>query len=138
MSLLRHVALLGLGLTIACAAPPPIETVEDLTKALENNGITFDSATRVDLSGMGFAQVDEGVRLTGDGVHVELLRVEDEGTFKIVSSLGGLLKALNDKLGEAPLHPPDVIARYPFVVVVRKEPDTGRIRRIVDRVLPAE
>jgi hypothetical protein len=133
----RPVALLGLVLISACTAASPIETVEDLIKALENKGISFETADRIDLSGMAFAQIDEGVRLTGNELRVEILRVEDDRTFQIVSSMGSLLKILNEKLGDAPIEPPDVITRHPFVVVVRAEPEPGRIRGILDRVLPA-
>ena len=136
MYLRRLVALPGLLFVIACDTPAPIETAGDLAKALQNNGIQYDSAAPLDLSGMTFAQIDEGVQLTGNGLRVEILRVEDDRTFKIVSSMGLLLKALNEKLGDVPLEPPDVITRQPFVVVVRLEPERGQVRRILDRVLP--
>jgi hypothetical protein len=132
----RLVALLGLALLTACRSTEPIETASDLANALQNKGIQFDSTEVLDLSGMGFAQVNEGVRVTGNGLRVEILRVEDERTFKIVSSLGSFLKALNERFDDAPLSPPDVIARHPFVVVVRLEPEPGEIRRIVEQLVP--
>lgn len=132
----RHIALLGLILVTACNTLAPIETVEDLAKALKNNGIAYDATTPLDFSGMPFAQVDEGVRITGNGLHVELLRVEDDRTFKVVSGAGALLGVLDKTLKDTPVNPPEVIARDPFVVVVRSEPGPGQVRRVLDRVLP--
>ena len=138
MYIARFVALLGLVLLSACQSPKPIETASDLVNALKNKGIQYDSPEVIDLSGMGFAQVNEGVRITGNGLRAEILRVEDERTFKLVSSLGSLLKALNERFDDTPLNPPDVIARHPFVVVVRQEPEPGEIRRIVEQLLPQD
>ena len=138
MLITRCVALLGLVSLTACQSPEPIETASDLANALQSKGMQFDSLDAIDLSGMGFAQVDEGVRVTGNGLRVEILRVEDERTFKLVSSLGSLLKALNERFDDAPVNPPDVIARHPFVVVVRQESEPGEVRRIVERLLPQE
>ena len=131
-------ALLGLLLVTACNAPPRIETVQDLVNALKNGGISVDSTTPIDFSGMRFALIDEGVRLSGNGLHVELLRVEDERTFKLASGAGALLGLLAETVGEDFPEPPQVIARKPFIVVVRKEPEPGAIGRVLDEVLPAE
>jgi hypothetical protein len=120
----------------ACAIEPRIETLDDLTNALKNNGIQFDSASPLDFSGMRFAQVDEGVRITGNGLHVELLRVEDDRTFKVVSGASAFLETLSKSVEELPLHPPEVITRDPFVVVIRMEPEPGQVRRVLDRLLP--
>jgi hypothetical protein len=136
MRAITHIALLGLLSLTACALQPRIETLDDLTKALKNNGIQYDSTSPLDFSGMRFAQIDEGVRITGKDLHVELLRVEDDRTFKVVSGAGTLLGALDKTLEDTPADPPEVITRRPFVVVVRAEPEPGQVRRVLDRVLP--
>jgi len=136
MSCWRHIALLGLVSLTACAMPPRIKTLDDLTNALKNNGIQYDSETSLDFSGMAFAHVDEGVRITGNGLHVELLRVEDDRTFQIVTGASAFLEKISQSVEDLPLDPPEVIARDPFVVVIRMEPEPGQLRRVLDRLLP--
>lgn len=132
----RHLALLGLISVTACNPLTRIETVDDLAKALKNKGVSYDSATPLDVSGIAFAQIEEGVRITGNGLHVELLRVEDDRTFKVVSGASALLKFLDESLGDAPVNPPDVIARDPFVVIIQAEPEPGQVRRVLEQLLP--
>lgn len=133
----RAFALVALSLlAAACNTAPRIDTVDDLATALKDHGIAFDTTEPIDFSNLRFARIDEGVTLTGENLHVELLRIEDERTFNLASGASAFLAFLADNAGENFPRPPEVIARQPFVAIVRNEPEPGAIKRVLDELLP--
>ena len=122
----------------ACSPLKPIESVEDLALALKNGGIAYQTLEPIDFSSMRFAKIDEGLSLRGESVRIDILRIEDERTFKVMVGAGNLLTGLGDLLENEAAGPPDTYVRRPFAVIIREEPRPGEVREILSRLLPPE
>lgn len=121
----------------ACQFFTPPETAQELADALNRHGIGYTEAEPLDFSGMRFAKIDEGLRLTGEDLRMEILRIEDPRTFEMASSAGFLLRLFDDQINES-LGAPDMFVSKPFVVIIRQEPEPGETRRALQVILPEE
>lgn len=113
-----------------------IESADDLASALRRRGIEFQQSEPLEFSELRFAKIDEGRRLSGEGLRIDILRIEDRRTYEMARSAQSLLTALAGAAAQEVLEPPTVVARHPFVVVIYAEPEPGKTRRIVEEILP--
>ncbi len=132
------VTLVGCLSILACSALKPIESAEDLAIALKDGGIAIQTQEPIDFSSMRFAKIDEGLSLRGESVRIDILRIEDERTFKVMVGAGNLLTGLGDLLESEAAGPPDTYVRRPFALIIREEPRPGEVREILSRLLPPE
>ncbi len=133
-------ALLGALLVGAtgCTGFVPPKTAQDLARSLDRRGIAFERTEPLDFATMRFAKIEEGLRLTGEDLRIEILRIEDPRTFEVASSAGFLLRLFDDPGAEGALGAPEIYAAKPFVVVIRQEPEPGKTRRALQAILPDE
>lgn len=130
----------AIGVLAGCGviAPAKLETADDLAAALDRKGIDYDTSEPVDVSGFRFARIDEGVVLRGTDRRIDILRVEDERTFKIAKTANALLNFAEDKVGQEIPGKPVIFSRHPFIVIIRGEDETGPTARALESLLGAE
>ena len=130
---LGMLAMFGAG----CGAAKTPSTVQDLADALRAGGVTYQSTGRSELPAkVKHARIDESLVLAGENLNVEILRIEDERTFKLFRSSVMLLIAAEAKVGQALPGRPPVYVHRPFVVIVRQEPQAGQVKAALSRVWP--
>jgi hypothetical protein len=82
-------------------------------------------------------KVDEAIALKGENLWVEILRIEDERTYKLFMGMGLFLFAVEKEVGkDLPDMPANMISKKPFVIVVRQEPEKGAIKEALNRIFP--
>jgi len=116
----------------------PIENADDLAAALKRRGVAYTETEPLDFSGMRFAKIEEGLRLKGEKLTVEILRIEDNRTFEMAVGAGFLMSLFGSSEETKSLDPPESVVRRPFVVVVRQEPNPGQVGAIVRELIPEE
>ena len=137
----RRTILIALGAIAAavlagCAQKARLKTVDEFVAALARAGVTYEARTPVDLSKMRRARVSEAVKLTGPGLDVEVWRVDDQRTFKAMIGSGMLLAAAEAKSGQALPGKPDLYAKHPFAVVIRRQPEGAPVTKALERIMP--
>ncbi|MFC1707532.1 hypothetical protein ACFL59_12085 [Planctomycetota bacterium] len=87
---------------------------------------------------MSPGRIDEGLALEGAGLHVEILRITDERTYKIMSGMAPLLRMVGGSMKKSADKPPSLYRSKPFVIVTRAEPEAGQVESILRRILPPD
>lgn len=128
----RHIpgALVAMLLLWAGCGRGPARTPEELAAALRREGIAYEVAETAALP-----RIDApGLRLRGDGISIEIYRIENEKHRKLAASAAALAAGGQGAVeGEQPLRP---LLRGPFLVIVREEPAPGQVQSALARVLP--
>lgn len=139
MIAVRGVAILGvMGLAIAgCGGTKSYSTVDGLLGALEAVGLRFEERGTVPMPDGKHFRFDEGVRVSGPGLWVEIIRIDDPKVFEIAEGGAAFLALAEASSGREFPGKPEVYARQPFLVVVREEPEAGHVAGLLERVLPA-
>jgi hypothetical protein len=122
-----------LALLTGCGAGPRIDTVEKLAGALKREGLAWETMGELDRDrALPKRAIQEGFELAGDGLLVEVYRVEDETFFKTVAA------ALAMRAGMEPVESQnalvDVCVYRPFALAVVEEPEEHSVRRALARV----
>ena len=133
--------LLGLGLAAAltaCQGAPKIETASGLVSVLQEKGVAFTSQEPAPIPQGDKFRFDEGITLKGENLWVDVLRISDRRVFDIAKGAGGLLIAAEAFAGQAIPGKPDVYARYPFVVIIRQQPEGSTLASTLVEILPPE
>jgi hypothetical protein len=123
---------------LGCSTGYSLETAQDLANALAAEGIAYDATEPLDPPPLPRGRIDEILALNGEGLRVEIMRVEDRRIFDIAKSAVGLLVLGEAVAGQKFKGRPDVVSRYPFAVVIRGEPEPGMVRDALSRILPPE
>lgn len=129
--------ILALAALAGCALKPKIESASDLADALEKEGFAAQTREPIDVSDIRYAKIDEAFSMRGDGLAVDILQITDARTYDVLTSASALLTAIGGKMDSTALTPPEIVARQPFVVVIREEPEAGSVRAAVEDLLPA-
>lgn len=121
-----------------CSSPTAIDSVDDLASALKAEGLDYDAAQSMDMTGMSHAKIEQAVALTGDGLRIEILHIMDTKTYDMAiqaQDLFALGSAFQDVtvIGKATIY-----ARRPYVVVIRNEPTEGQVVAALQKVLPED
>ncbi len=132
LGLVLFVMILGVG----CGRG--VDTANGLATALKRNGIEYRVIEPVDSNEFRYAKIDEAIALKGDNLWVEILRVEDEGTYKLFVASWLLLGAAETKAQQRLPGRPDIYSKRPFIIIVRKEPQKGGVREVLKRILPEQ
>lgn len=122
----------------ACALQPRIETAVDLAAALKRHGVAFTAAEPESFGDMRYAKIDEGLTLTGENLHINILRISDPRTYKITTSATFILGLVKNVAPDMPQQPPDVYLSEPFAVVIRAEPAEGAVRAALEKIIPED
>ena len=121
-----------------CTSPEKIETAADLAAALQREGLHYATQEPAKLPKMKYGRIDEGITLKADGLSVDIVRIEDERTYKAFLGVGAIIGAAEAKTGQRLPKRPDLYSRRPFVVIVREEPNPGEVKQILEAVLGTE
>ena len=115
-----------------------VDTANGLATALKRNGIEYQVIEPVDVSEFRYAKIDEAIALRGDNLWVEILRIEDEKTYKLFVGSWLLLGAAERKVQQRLPGRPDIYSKRPFIIIVRKEPQKGHVKEVLKRILPEQ
>lgn len=87
---------------------------------------------------MKHGRIDEGITVKSDRLSVDIVRIEDERTYKAFLGMGALLGVAEAKAGQRLPKRPDLYSRRPFVIIVREEPAPGQVKQILEAVLGSQ
>jgi hypothetical protein len=125
-------------LVCGCTGMEKIETATDLAAALQRGGLDYATREPAKLPKMQYGRIDEGITLAGDGLSVDIVRIEDERTYKAFLGAGAILGVAEAKTGQRLPERPDLYSKGPFVIIVREEPSPGEVKQVLDAVLGSE
>jgi len=128
------VAWVSLAVILITGCSGSIDTCGDLAKALQREGIPWDTSEPIDLKGMSYAKIDESLVLTGEMVHMEIFRISDRRTFDNFGRAAVLLGAAELKTGKRLPGRPNIYHHEPFVIIVRMEPREGTVQVALESV----
>ena len=111
-------------------------TANDLAAALAAQGVAYTETSSGPLSIGSHARFDENLILQGDALWVELLRIEDDRTYKAVEKVRAILVLSEAVSGQKFPGKPSIYFRKPFVILVRQEPEQGQVLAALNAVLP--
>ena len=136
----RELARCLLFISLACAVVfilgcgTKIDTAEKLAVALKRQGVNYQTIEQVDAK---HPKVDEAIAIKGANLWVEILRIEDEKTYKLFMGMGLFLFAVEKKVEkDLPDMPVNMLSKKPFVIVIRQEPEEGAIKEALNRIFP--
>ena len=131
--------LIAAGLVIASGCGTGgFDTATKLAEALENEGIEYESVGEVKRGGKRVPRfIDEAISLTGEGLRVEIFRVENEKYFKMAAAAVWLRRGVEAQVdGDPDEEIEDAFIRRPFVVAIIREPEQGLVKQTLERILP--
>lgn len=130
--------VVGISAMAGCSTAPKIETAGDLVAQLQTAGVQFDSQEPAPMPKGEYFRFDEGLRLKGQDLFLDVLRIEDERVFGIAKSAGAILAVAEASAGQHIPDNPEVFARRPFVIVIRQQPEGSSIQATLANLLPPE
>ena len=115
-----------------------VNTANGLATALKRNGIEYQVIEPVDSNEFRYAKIDEAIALKGDNLWVEILRIEDEKTYKLFVVSWLLMGAAETKVQQRLPGRPDIYSKRPFVIIIRQEPQKGHVKEVLKKILPEQ
>ncbi len=134
----RLCMLIVVAAAAACTRVPRIENSADVIAYLQQAGIQIDSQEQAPKPSGEYFRFDEGIRVKGPELFLDVLRIEDRRVFDIAKSAGRLLVVTEAVAGQPIPDSPAVFARHPFVVVIRKQPQPSAVEQTLAKLLPPE
>jgi hypothetical protein len=123
------VALLG------CSPGPGINNVTELADAMKEEGVVWISSGKLERPRIRpKIAVEEGFWFEGEGLSIEVFRVEEERWFKTAAVALTMRSGFEPEDSENALV--DALARHPFLVAVVEEPEPGIVRAAFNRAYP--
>lgn len=122
----------------ACTSAPGVAVADDLVAELRNAGVPIETQEPAPKPTGDHFRFDEGVRVKGEGLFVDILRIEDRRVFDIAKSAGRLLIVAEAAAGQPIPDNPSVYARHPFVVIIRQQPEGLALEQTLAKLLPSE
>lgn len=122
----------------ACTSAPRIVVADDLVAELRNAGVPIETQEPAPTPKDSLFRFDEGVRVKGQSLFVDILRIEDRRVFDIAKSAGRLLVVAEAVAGQPIPDNPSVYARHPFVVIIREQPEGLALEHTLAEILPPE
>ncbi len=145
MKILRYVVILAFTASVCTLIAALIyrsrvvstpDTVQELADRLRANGIPYDRVEAIREFPWESSKITESIALRGTDLFVEILRIDDPATFEAAEEAGSKYAALRGGIEWEPVHTIEIVARRPYVVVIREEPKRGQIAAILQRLLP--
>ena len=124
-------ACIGVCVLAMCGCGPggPV-TAEELAAALKEQGVAYDVSETAALPRIR----TDGLRLKGEGLEVEIYRIEDEKEMKLaVAAATMAVLGQSQTAAGVSLRP---YVRKPFLVIVRREPQDGQVKAALAEVFP--
>ena len=122
----------------ACTSAPRITTADELVAELRSADVPIETQEPAPMPSGSQFRFDEGVRVKGQGLFVDILRIEDRRVFDIAKSAGRLLVVAEAVAGQPIPDNPSVFARHPFVVIIREQPEDLALEHTLAKILPPE
>ena len=121
-----------------------INSAEKLAAALRSKGITYQTATKVPVKANRNAttgenlKVNEALDLKGEDFYAEIMRINDKRSYeKFKPALQMSLAMIEMGYKKPPASIPAYL-KYPFVVVVIDEPESGGVYAALKKIFPGE
>jgi len=118
-------------LSLVGCAPKPPETVDELVSRLKQEGVEFTSTELVDMTRFG---ADEGTRLRGDQVDVEIFHFSDADSLDRAKRIARPLGRISGLFSSGGI--PKILFQDPFILVVRREATEGQIESALKNIFP--
>jgi hypothetical protein len=104
---------------------PALPSVDELAASLRAHGVAYTVAETAALPRVRA----QGLRLTGEGLEVDLYRFDDDKELKLAATAAQMARA-------ASARPMQAIVRGPFLAIVRSEPTAGQVAAALAQALP--
>lgn len=120
-----------------------ISTAEKLAAALRSKGVTYRTATKVPIKANRNAtgeslKVNEDLELKGEDFQAEIMRINDKRSYeKFKPALEMTLAMIEMGYKRPPASVPAYL-KYPFVIVVINEPESGDVYTALKKIFPGE
>jgi hypothetical protein len=122
----------------ACSMAPTIETAGDLVSELQKRGVAITSQEPAPTPQGQHFRFDEGITVKGENLWIDILRISDRKVFNIAKDGAGLLVIAEASAGQEIPGKPEIYTRYPFVVVIRQQPQGADLLGAMKTILPPE
>jgi hypothetical protein len=122
----------------ACNVAPTIETASDLVSELQKRGVAISSQEPAPTPKGQHFRFDEGVTAKGEDLWIDILRISDRKVFNIAKDGAGLLVIAEASAGQEIPGKPEIYTRYPFVVIIRQQPQGADLLGAMKTILPPE
>jgi len=115
-------------LAAGCGRRPSVD-VHEVAAALREHGINYEVEETAALASLRA----EGLRLAGPALVVELYSIPDEKKMELASRAAGMAQAAARRAPAA--QPLKAYVHGPLLVIVRREPEPGRVAAALGRIL---
>jgi hypothetical protein len=122
-------------LLLGCGSADGINTVAKLADAMKTEGLALTSSGELERPRIKPKRViEEALWFEGEGMSIEVFRVEEEKWFKTAAVGLTLRRGFEPEDSENALV--DVFVRHPFLVAVLEEPEQYMVREAFNRAYP--
>ncbi|GMV91057.1 MAG: hypothetical protein AMXMBFR82_08350 [Candidatus Hydrogenedentota bacterium] len=121
-----------------CTMAPQINTAGDLVAKLQKKGVSIKSQEPAPTPQGQHFRFDEGITVKGDNLWIDILRISDQKVFNIAKDASGLLVIAEAEAGQEIPGKPETYTRYPFVVIIRQQPQGADLLTALKTILPPE
>ena len=115
-------------LAVAGCGPKGPADVHELAAALRAQGVDYHVTETAALANLR----TEGLRLMGEGLTVDVYRIEDEADLKLAAAVAAMAARAQVAKGEVRPLKPYVVE--PYLVIVREEPVEGQVQAALEAV----
>lgn len=122
----------------ACSMAPKIDTAGDLVSELQKRGVAITSQEAAPTPQGQHFRFDERITVKGENLWIDILRISDRKVFNIAKDGAGLLVIAEASAGQEIPGKPEIYTRYPFVVIIRQQPQGADLLGAMKTVLPPE
>jgi hypothetical protein len=120
---------------LGCGSDRGIDTVARLADAMKKEGVAWSSSGELERPRIKpKSAVEEGFWFEGEGLSIEVFRVEEERWFKTAAVALTMRRGFEPEDSENALV--DAFARHPFLVAVIEEPQQYMVREAFNRAYP--
>ena len=128
-------ALVVVLVLLGCGTGSGINTVTKLADAMKNEGLGWESSGELERPRIRpKSVVEEALWFEGEGLSIEVFRVEEDMWFKTAAVGLTLRRGFEPEDSENALV--DVFVRHPFLVAVVEEPKQYAVREALNRAYP--
>jgi hypothetical protein len=122
---------------LGCGSDSGIDTVTKLADAMKKEGLAWSSSAELERPRIKpKSAVKEGFWFEGEGLSIEVFRVEEDKWFKTAAVALTMRRGFEPEDSENALV--DAFARHPFLVAVTEEPEPHVVREAFNRAYPGK
>jgi hypothetical protein len=121
-----------------------ISSAEKLATALRSKGVTYRTATKVPVKANRNAatgqnmKINEALDLRGEDFYAEIMRISDKHSFEKFRPALEMSLAMIEMGYKKPAGSIAAYLKYPFVIVVINEPESGDVYSALKKIFPGE